>query len=210
MQGRRRLWAMDGESRYNRAMIYSVSGKIMIKNASTLIVSAGGFGLKIIAGERTIKIAGPEGADIMLFTHFHVREDAMDLYGFLAEDELTFFELLISVSGVGPKSALSILDIASLDDLAAAIKEGRPDLMTRASGIGRKTAERIIVELRTKVQSVRSGAVVEKMEADADLIEALSNLGYRREEARAALQKVEESVVGVEGRLKAALKLLSR
>ena len=134
----------------------------------------------------------------------------MELYGFLSEDELVYFEMLISVSGVGPKSALSILDVARLDELSAAIKEGRPDLLTRASGIGRKTAERVIVELRTKVQSAKSGLVLEKMETDADLIEALSNLGYRREDARAALAKVDPKIHGVEERLKAALALLSK
>jgi Holliday junction DNA helicase RuvA len=150
------------------------------------------------------------GCETKLFTHFHIREDAMELYGFLSEESLTFFELLISVSGVGPKSALSILDVAALDELSAAIKEGRPDLLTKASGIGRKTAERIIIELRNKVQSAKSGAVVEKMETDSDLVEALSSLGYRREEARAALGKVASETVGVEARLKEALKILSK
>jgi Holliday junction DNA helicase RuvA len=118
--------------------------------------------------------------------------------------------MLISVSGVGPKSALSILDVAKLDELAAAIKEGRPDLLTRASGIGLKTAERIIVELRSKVQSSKSGSVVEKMEGDADIIEALTGLGYRREEARAALAKIDQKIRGTEDRLKAALAMLAK
>src|ERR1700733_232500 len=98
--------------------------------------------------------------------------------------------MLISVSGVGPKSALSILDIAQLDELSAAIKEGRPDLLTKAAGIGRKTAERVIIELRGRVQSSRSGAITEKMQTDSDLVEALMSLGYHRDQARAALAKV--------------------
>ena len=132
----------------------------------------------------------------------------MELYGFLSAEELSFFELLISVSGVGPKSALSIIDVANLEELSAAIQESRPDLLTKASGIGRKTAERIIVELRNKVSSSRSGAMVEKMDTDADLVEALSNLGYRREEARDALAKVPRETAGVEARLKEALRIL--
>jgi Holliday junction DNA helicase RuvA len=190
-------------------MIYSVSGKLVLKGVNFVVIETGGLGLKIFAPARTLgNIHGTE-EPVKLFTHFNVRENGMELYGFLSEEELAFFEMLISVSGVGPKSALAILDVAKLDELAAAIKEGRPDLMTHASGIGRKTAERIIIELRNKVQSSKAGSVVEKMEADADLIEALANLGYRREEARAALGKVEASVVGVEGRLKGALKILS-
>jgi len=190
-------------------MIYSVSGKLVLKGINFAVIETGGLGLKIFAPKGTLGALRQTDETVKLFTYFSVRENSMELFGFLSEEELVFFEMLISVSGVGPKSALAILDVAKLDELAAAIKEGRPDLMTRASGIGRKTAERIIIELRNKVQSVKAGAMVEKMEADADLIEALSNLGYRREEARAALSKVESNITEVTERLKAALKLLS-
>jgi Holliday junction DNA helicase RuvA len=190
-------------------MIYSVSGKLVLKGVNFAVIEAGGLGLKIMMGGRTLaKLRGEDGA-VKVFTHFHVREEAMDLYGFMDEEELAFFELLISISGVGPKSALAILDVARMDELSAAIKEGRPDLLTRASGIGHKTAERIIIELRGKVQSFKAGMVVEKMEADADLLEALSNLGYRREEARAALSKVDAKIVDVSDRLRGALNILS-
>lgn len=191
-------------------MIYSLSGKLAAKNDRFVVVEAGGLGLKIATSETTRTALPAVGANTRLFCHLHVREDALDLYGFSTEGELNFFEMLISVSGVGPKSALSIMDVAKLDELSAAIKEGRPDLMTRASGIGRKTAERIIVELRAKVQSAKSGLVVEKMEGDADILEALTNLGYRRDEARAALAKLDSKLNGTEARLKAALGLLSK
>jgi Holliday junction DNA helicase RuvA len=189
-------------------MIYSVSGKLIMKDENFLVVETGGIGFKIFASEHTIRRAGAVGGEKKWFTHFHVREDAMDLYGFLSEDELSFFELLISVSGVGPKSALSVIDTGGLEELSAAIQEGRPDLLTKASGIGKKTAERIIMELRGKVGSARSGAVVEKMDTDIDLLEALSSLGYRREEAREALAKVSKETLGIEARLKEALRLL--
>jgi Holliday junction DNA helicase RuvA len=191
-------------------MLYSVSGKLALKADHFVVVEAGGLGLKVIASGRTIAAFPKPGEAVKLFSYLYVREDALDLYGFLTEKELIFFEMLISVSGVGPKSALAILDITSLDELSAAIKEGRPDLLTRASGIGRKTAERVIVELRTKVQSAKSGLVVEKMDTDADLIDALTGLGYRREEARGALAKVDPKLRGMEERLKAALALLSK
>src|SRR5579872_4111941 len=131
-------------------MIHSVSGRLAAKADHFVVIEAGGLGLKIATNERTIKALSPVGSQATLFTYLNVRENAMELYGFLSEGELEYFEMLISVSGVGPKSALSILDVAKLDELSAAIKEGRPDLLTRASGIGRKTAERIIIELRTK------------------------------------------------------------
>jgi holliday junction DNA helicase RuvA len=192
-------------------MIYSVSGKVALKSDRFAIIEADGLGLKLFMSGRTIAALPAEGVAVKVFAHLHMREDALELYGFGSEKELMYFEMLISVSGVGPKSALSILDITNMDELAAAIKEGRPDLLTRASGIGRKTAERIILELRTKVQSAGSGSVVEKMEGDADLVEALSNLGYRREEARAALGKVDSAKFhGIEERLKEALKILGK
>ncbi len=200
---------------YNKTMIYSISGKLAIKEKNFVVIESGGLGWKVMVGEGTLKALPPivlngTHPEAKIFTYMNVRENGIELYGFAREEELVYFEMLISVSGVGPKSALAILDVAPLEELSAAIKTGRPDLLTRASGIGRKTAERVIIELRTKVQSAKSGLVIEKMETDADLIEALSGLGYRREEARAALAKVDAKVVGVEDRLKAALALLGK
>ena len=192
-------------------MIYSVSGKLAIKEDGFVVVEVSGLGLRLYASKQTIGAlpAAGIGSEVKFFSHLNVKEDALDLYGFITQEELGFFELLISVSGVGPKSALAILDVGPLGELAAAIKEGRPDLLTRAAGVGRKIAERVILELRAKVQSASSGAVVEKMQTDSDLVEALTSLGYRRDEARAALGKVEANVTGTEDRLKAALRILS-
>jgi Holliday junction DNA helicase RuvA len=199
---------------YNKDMLYSVFGKLALKSENFAVVEAGGLGVKLFVSKETLKalpaVGTPSAANIKFFTHLYVREDMLDLYGFATEEELHFFQMLISVSGIGPKSALSILDVAPLHELSAAIKEGRPDLLTRASGIGHKTAERVIVELRSKVESAKSGLVVEKMQTDVDLVEALVGLGYRKEEARAALGKVDMKVSGTEDRLKAALVLLSK
>lgn len=189
-------------------MIYRVSGKLILIADRFAVVETGGVGFKVYASARTLAGLGNPDKNVAFFTHMHVRDDGMDLFGFQLEEELVFFELLISVSGVGPRSALSILDVASLEELSAAIKEGRPDLLSRASGIGKKTAERIIIELKTKVQSVKAGMVVQKMEADEDLTEALANLGYRRDDARAALAKVDAEVQGINDRIRAALKIL--
>ncbi len=192
-------------------MIYGVSGILTWKGDGFVVVEAGGVGFKLFVSAHTMGAlpAMEAGGEVRLFSHLHVKEDALDLYGFITQKEMDFFELLISVSGVGPKSALAILDIGSLDELSASIQENRPDLLTRASGIGRKTAERVILELKSKVKSAASGAVVEKMQTDADLVEALVSLGYRREEARSALGKIEGEVTGAEERLKAALKIVS-
>lgn len=189
-------------------MLYSISGELAAKGDHFAVVEAAGLGLKIFTNGRTLAKLPALGGAVKFFTHLHVREDALELYGFLTQEELGFFELLISVSGVGPKSALSILEIDKLEKLTSAIKEGRPDLLTRASGIGRKTAERIILELKSKVQAKESEIVVGKMEVDADLVETLVDLGYRRDQAKAALAKVDEKIVNLEERLKATLKIL--
>jgi len=190
-------------------MIYSIDGTLALKDDHFVVVTTGGLGLKLFASRLTLEGLPAVGADVKFFCHLHVREDALDLFGFTSEGELQFFEMLISVSGVGPRSALAILDTGPLTELSAAIKENRPDLLTRAPGIGRKTAERVIIELRNKVQSSKSGAVVEKMQTDSDLVEALMSLGYHRDQARAALGKVDEKVTGTEARLRAALAVLA-
>lgn len=190
-------------------MIYSIEGTLALKDDHFAVVNTGGLGLKLFASRLTIEGLPAIDAAVKFFTHLHVREDALDLFGFTSERELAFFEMLISVSGVGPRSALAILDTGPLEELAAAIKENRPDLLTRAPGIGRKTAERVIVELKTKVQAAKSEATVAKMETDSDLLEALASLGYRRDEARAALAKVDKEIEGTEARLRAALAVLS-
>lgn len=189
-------------------MIYSVSGKIGFKGDNYVVLEVGGLGLKITANSRVIKNLGEVGNEAKLFSSLYIRENSFELYGFISPDELNFFELLNSVAGVGPKSALAILDITDLDKLKAAIKEGRHDLLTRASGIGRKTAERIILELKNKVEAEKSELAVKKMEVDSDLIETLVDLGYRREQVKAALEKVSPEISSLEARLKATLKIL--
>lgn len=189
-------------------MVYSVEGKLAAKSDNFAVIDVGGLGLKIFSNERTLQALPAAGESVKLFSHLHVREDALDLYGFLTAEELEFFELLISVSGVGPKSAMSILNIAELKQLAAAIKENRPDLLTRASGIGRKMAERIVLELKTRVESEHAGSAVRKMDVDVDLVETLVGLGYKRDQAKSALSRVDEKVTNMEERLKAALKIL--
>ena len=189
-------------------MIHQLSGQVASIGENFFVLETGGIGFKVFSAKRMLgKLL--VGKELKIFSHLHGREDGLDLYGFPTEEELKFFELLISVSGVGPKSALSVLDVAGLKELTSAIKESRPDLLTRASGIGRKTAERIIVELRTRVQAEKSEAVVKRMESDADLLETLVGLGYRREQAKAALEKIDHAVTNFEERLKAALKNLS-
>jgi len=189
-------------------VIYSLSGTLKLKEGNLVIIETGGVGFKLLSSQQTVKVLPAVGEQVFVYSHLHVKEDGLDLYGFSTSEELRFFEMLISVSGVGPKSAIAILGVSDLNSLAAAIKEGRPDLLTRVSGVGRKTAERIIVELKSKVQVDHASETVQGMDSDSDIVEMLVGLGYRKDQVAQALRKVAETVTGMEGRLKAALKIL--
>lgn len=188
-------------------MIHNIKGSIEGTYREFAVVSVGGMGFKVFLSERALAALSP-GLEVSLFCHLHVREDALDLYGFRSAEELELFEMLVAVSGVGPKSALSVLDVGDLAELSAAIQEGRPDLLTQASGIGRKTAERIVLDLKGKVRVGSAEEVVRKMEGDTDLIETLVGLGYRRDQAKSALEKVQKETTGLEDRLRESLKIL--
>src|SRR4051812_19040153 len=145
------------------------------------------------------------GSRAEFWTRLAVREDAQDLYGFALEAELKFFELLLTVSGIGPKSALAVLDTVSIETLQSAISQNRAEYLTKVSGIGKKTAEKIVLELKDKV-----GAVIESaaLKGDIEALEALRSLGYSSAEARETLRKVPEQFSNSNDRLREALKLL--
>jgi len=189
-------------------MIRTISGTVESVGDASIIIGMHGMGLHVAVPTRALATF-TVGSPITVHTHLHVKEDALDLYGFRTPEELKFFEQLISVSGVGPKSALAILDVGELKDLAAAITENRPDLLTQASGIGRKTAERIIIDLKGKVEPGGADKAVARMDADTDLVETLVSLGYRRDEARSALERIDKNITKLEDRLKATLGILS-
>jgi Holliday junction DNA helicase RuvA len=145
--------------------------------------------------------------EVSLFIHTAVREDAIDLYGFVTAEELSFFKQLMSVSGVGPKTALGILNIADIKSLKRAIAQGDASVLTKVYGLGKKSAERIVVELRDKLASAE-GASAPEAGSEAEVIEALMALGYRADESRQALKAAKGT--GVQERLAAALKHLGR
>ncbi len=173
-----------------------------------MVLETGGVGFKFLASHQTIKALPAVGHDAFVYSRLYVRDDSLELYGFATAEEMEFFEMLISVSGVGPKSAIAILGVSDMSSLAAAIKEGRPDLLTRVSGVGRKTAERIIVELKSKVKAEHATKVVEGMDSDSDVVEMLVGLGYRKEQVVNVLRALPETVTSVEMKVKQALKIL--
>ena len=187
-------------------MISYIEGKIKLRTGKFLIIAVGGIGYKVFALPDTlIKSKGEAG----LWTHLRVREDALDLYGFESYPEMEFFETLIQISGIGPKSAMGILSIAPLDTIKKAIASGEVSYLTKVSGIGKKTAERVIVELRDKMGKLdeSSGAMFKE---EQDVLEALKSLGYSPAEAREAIKKIPDDVIGVNARIKEALKLLGK
>ncbi len=186
-------------------MIGSVKGRIILKTEKFAIVEAGGVGYKISLSPDTLSKA-KKGEDIMLWTHTHVREDSLDLYGFLNYPELEFFQMLISVSGIGPKSALAILGITSIETLRKAIGTGDTSYLTKISGIGKKTAEKIVIELRDKMGTELEGS---SLQGEMDSLEALKTLGYSQNEAREALKKVSADLSTNE-KIKEALKVLGK
>jgi Holliday junction DNA helicase RuvA len=185
-------------------MIGSIKGKIILKTEKYLVVETGGVGYKISVSPDTLSKAKKLDEDIFLWIHDHVREDAFDLYGFLDREELEFFEMLINVSGIGPKGALSILGITSIETLRKAISIGDTSYLTKISGIGRKTAEKIVIELRDKVGKELGGS---SLQVELDALEALKSLGYSGVEARDALKKVKPDV-DTNTKIREALKIL--
>lgn len=189
-------------------MLSSVEGKIEFKGERFCVLNVGGVGYKVFTTQETLKKIPEKGSNVKLWTHLYVREDALELYGFLSFAELDLFETLIHVPGIGPKGALGVLAIAPVDTLKKAIAAGDTSYLTRVSGIGRKTAEKIVLELKEKMAG--KGVLVEapELKEEADALEALVSLGYSQREAREALQQIPEEVKSIEKRIQGALKKL--
>lgn len=192
-------------------MIAFLSGKIKNKGSGYIILETNNIGYKVFVSQ--IFFADLDiGQAIDLYTHQYVREDALDLYGLRSLEELEFFELLLSISGIGPKSALGVLSIAGIDEIKESIASGDSALLTKVSGIGRKTAERVVLELRDKISKIdfvgeRTGRAVS---ANSDEIDALLALGYSIFQARQALSAINPEVKESGERIKQALRNLGR
>ena len=189
-------------------MINSLSGKLQLKRDNFVVIDVQGIGYKVFTSANTVSKIGAVGVDVKVLTHLHVREDELTLFGFLSEDELDLFESLISVSGIGPKSAMNIMSIASSERIAAAISGGEIELLQKVSGIGRKTAERIILELKDKMKSVGGAETIKGMESDNDVYEALTSMGYSAKQAKNSISKIDKDIKGTSDRLREALKVI--
>ena len=191
-------------------MIGRLRGKLIEKNPPQVLVDVGGVGYEVDVPMSTFCNLPDLGGEVTLFTHLVVREDAELLYGFQSKAEQSAFRTLIRVSGVGPRIALALLSGMTTEQLAGAVESGETGLLTRVPGIGKKTAERLILELKGKLSGgTLSAPAGSPGSARADIAAALAALGYSDREAQAAAKRVPEDI-GVSEGIRLALKSLSR
>ncbi len=191
-------------------MIRSVRGTVLQQGKGYLVIevgaAAGGVGFKVSTPD-AISLQATKGDSVLLHTYLQVREDALSLFGFESEDELDMFELLLGVNGVGPRVALAALSTLNPDALRSAIANEQPELVARIPGVGKRTAQKIVLDLKDKVGSATAvfGGLSNITNADSEVIDALTSLGYSIVEAQRAVQRLPKDAVGVEERLRLAL-----
>src|SRR3989338_169937 len=191
-------------------MIAYLEGTIQSIGEQHVVVLVNGLGYKVFVMQALV-LKAKIGERVALHTHQYVREDSIELYGFERPQELKMFQTLIGITGVGPKTALGILSLTTPEQLRTAVASGNAGLLTKVSGVGKKTAERLIVELRDTmaIEEKQQGEKASTLyESDLEVIEALEGLGYGRSDARKAIESLPKELVDTEARLKAALRLL--
>lgn len=198
-------------------MIYNVKGILTYTEPTFAVVECNGVGFKCFVSLTTLRELASIGTEVNLFTYLAVREDAMDLFGFATQDELQAFKLLITVSGVGPKAAMAILSVLPPDRLAIAISAGDVRSIQAAQGVGKKTAERVVLELKDKMTGIGSSSassVVEGIQAVAtnsnaqEAVEVLVSLGFNQSDAATVVGAMDKSM-SVDDMIRQGLKKLS-
>ena len=192
-------------------MIASLRGKVLEIGNRYAVIEVNNIGYKVFLTDDSIHSV-KLNTESYVYIYNVIREDANDLYGFISKKERDFFELLISISGIGPKSALNILSLVNSDSLVSAIRSGSTSHLVKVSGIGRKTAEKIVLELKDKLGSFAGNhdeVFSAEISSDMDAIEALKALGYSADESREALKKIDKTISATNQKVKAALKVLS-
>lgn len=199
-------------------MFYSLTGNIVCTGDQFVAINCGGVAFKCFTSANTAAAVSGVSGEVTLYTHMNVREDALDLFGFYTEDELSAFKMLTGITGVGPKAAIAILSVLTPDAFALAVVSGDTKAITSANGVGPKLAQRIVMELKDKISSAdfASGDTAQAAQAVSaqsgqnnysEAVAALAALGYSQSEASAAVSKLDRSL-SVEELVKAALKNL--
>lgn len=200
-------------------MLHYIKGILTMRIEGGVVVEAGGLGYEVFVPDNSAVYLAQEGESVTLYLYMAVREDDVSLYGFSEREGLTFFKQLITVSGVGAKAAMAILSVAPVSEMKKAIAFEDVDFLTRASGVGKKTAQRIVLELKDKIGSIAGGSAGVSVSADigalggeagnrAEAINALISLGYSRTEAASAVSAVADEDLTSEEYIKQALKKL--
>ena len=198
-------------------MIAQLQGKISFLQKNSFVIQCSGVGYTVRALQRLLSGVAL-GDTLTIWTHLAVREDALDLYGFSEREEIDFFQMLITVPGIGPKSAMAIMDLAPVKNIIGAVVAEDAEYLTTVSGIGKKSATKMILELKDKLGDLYEEEEGENLGEDASALEALKALGYSTGESRNALHRVKElwregdrmGKNGINEKVKAALKLLGR
>jgi Holliday junction DNA helicase RuvA len=186
-------------------MISYLKGKILLKRAGSLILETGGVGYKVFVGEAMLSQV-KEGQERELFCYLYLREDRMELYGFSNPETLRFFEVLNTISGIGPKAALALSSLGSIDEFKKAIEQKNERFFSTTKGIGKKKIQKIIVELTGKLDDIETP----KSAKPDDALDSLVALGFSKSDARQALSHVSPEITQTEQRIKEALKFFGR
>lgn len=198
-------------------MFYSLTGKLMLLSRDKAVISCGGVGFNCTVSENTYRELMGKDGEVTLFTHLNVREDALDLFGFYSREELELFKLLIGISGIGPKAGISILSALSPERFTVAVMSGDYKAISAAQGVGAKTAQRVVMELKDKLgrgdkllngEAESVGALSASANA-SDAVVALEALGFQRSDASLAVGKLDSSL-DTQTLIKQALKILGK
>ena len=187
-------------------MIASLHGTLESLGSDGAVINVNGVGFRVYMPTSTLSILGTVGKEVHLHTHLVLREDSVALYGFASTEELELFQILLGVSGIGPKLALAVLSTMSVEKVIMAIATGSVDLLTVVPGIGKKTAQRLILELKDKIGTIPIATPTAQMaEGNADVLSALTSLGYSISEASRAVATLPSSELSLEEKIKLAL-----
>lgn len=191
-------------------MIGSIRGKVVLKEENNLIVETSGVGYKVLVSEKVWSKTHLDD-NLFLFIYSHIREDAFELFGFLEIDDLKLFENLISVNGVGPKTAMSVFSFSTRNDIVNAVLKGNVEFFTRVPRLGKKNAQKIIIELKSKFKDTNSlDLSAEDYEANAEVYQALRTFGFSNKEIDGAIKNIDPNLTSTNEKIKFVLKYLGK
>jgi Holliday junction DNA helicase RuvA len=185
-------------------MIYYLNGKIQFKNDKTLVIETNGMGYKVFCSAKTLENIS-EGQSVKLFTYLHLKEAEAELYGFLTQKELELFEILNELSGVGPKTAMTLASLGSLVKLKELMEKG--ELPKEIKGIGKKKSQKILLELTGKINEIK---IVKKTAETDEALDGLVSLGFSKQIAKEALCQIPSDIQTTKDRIKKALEIIGR